>query len=167
MENQIPAPKRGRPKGAAGKAEVLDRENEIVKLRRGGLTFDLISQRLGMSIAGVQQAYERANARVIADDINAIRNLETERLDLAQSAIWGKVLQGDNPSIANLLRIMERRAKLLGLDQPTRIQAEVITYDGNAVRSELERILAQSSDSSPQSIVAEGSGATEPTTPRE
>jgi hypothetical protein len=158
-------PKGGRPRGGLPSPEVLERQNEVVKLRRGGLTWDLIAQRVGYSDpSGAQKAYEAANKRIIAEDIAEIRNLETERLDLAQSAIWGKVLQGDNPSIANLLRIMERRAKLLGLDQPTRIQAEVITYDGNAVRTELERILASRSDSSPQSALAEGSSESEPTT---
>jgi len=158
------ASKGGRPRGGIPKPEVIDRETEVVKLRRGGLTWDLIGERVGLTASGAQKAHERALARVVAEDVNAIRQLETERLDLAQSAIWGKVLQGDNPSIANLLRIMERRAKLLGLDQPTRIQAEVITYDGNAVKAELERILASRSDSSQASIVASGSGAPEPTT---
>lgn len=133
-------PKGGRPKGQPPKASVIEREQEVVKLRRGGLTWDLIGQRVGLTASGAYNAYERSLARVVADDINQIRALETERLDIAQSAIWGKVLQGDNASIANLLRIMERRAKLLGLDQPTRIQAEVITYDANSIEAELARI---------------------------
>jgi hypothetical protein len=159
--------KGGRPRGGAPNPETIAKEAEVVKLRRGGLTWDLIGERVGLSPSGAHRAYERALVRVVAEDVTAIRTLETERLDLAQSAIWGKVLQGDNPSIANLLRIMERRAKLLGLDQPTRIQAEVITYDGNAVRTELERILASRSDSSPQSALAKGSSESEPTTARE
>lgn len=157
-------PKAGRPKGQPPKQEVIEREQEILKLRRGGLTFDLIGQRVGLTTAGAHDAYQRALTRILAEDVEAIRRLETERLDLAQSAIWGKVLQGDNPSIANLLRIMERRAKLLGLDQPTRIQAEVITYDGNTVRSELERILASTSHSGTAGALAEGSSTTEPVT---
>jgi hypothetical protein len=156
-------PKGGRPRGKQPKPAVIEREQEVVKLRRGGLTWDLIGQRVGLTTSGAYNAYERALKRVVLEDVQAIRQLETERLDLAQSAIWGKVLQGDNPSIANLLRIMERRAKLLGLDQPTRIQAEVITYDGNTVRAELERILASRSNSSPQSIVASGTSESEPT----
>jgi hypothetical protein len=80
--------------------------------------------------------------RVIAEDVAEIRTLETERLDIAQSAIWGKVLQGDNASITNLLRIMERRAKLLGLDVPVRQQVEVINYDATSIESELARIYA-------------------------
>ena len=157
--------KGGRPRGGIPNPEVIAKEQEVVKLRRGGLTWDLIADRVGYSNpSGAYRAYQKALERVVAEDVNAIRELETERLDLAQSAIWGKVLQGDNPSIANLLRIMERRAKLLGLDQPTRIQAEVISYDGNSVRTELERILAESSNSRPPSLMAKGSSESEPVT---
>jgi hypothetical protein len=164
-------PKGGRPRGKQTPPAVIEREQEVVKLRRGGLTWDLIGERLKVHATTAQKAYERALARVVADDINAIRNLETERLDLAQSAIWGKVLQGDNPSIANLLRIMERRAKLLGLDQPTRIQAEVITYDANSIEAELSRIyaatLTQPANSQPSLEVGSATSEGEPTTPAE
>ena len=123
--------------------DVLAKEAEVVKLRRGGLTWDLIAERVGYAFpSAAHAAYQRAAQRVVAEDIEAIRQVETERLDLAQSAIWGKVLQGDNPSIANLLRIMERRAKLLGLDQPTRIQAEVVTYDADSIDARLADIIS-------------------------
>lgn len=148
-------PKAGRPKGQAPSAEVAQREAEVVKLRRGGLTWDLIGERVGLTTSGAYNAYERALKRVVAEDITAIRSLETERLDLAQSAIWGKVLQGDNASISNLLRIMERRAKLLGLDQPVRIQAEVVNYDGDAIRAEIARIVSGAGDSRAQTSLGE------------
>lgn len=140
-------PKGGRPRGGQPDPAVIKREQEIVKLRRGGLTWDLIGERLGIHLTTAQKGYERALARVVKEDVDAIRTLETERLDIAQSAIWGNVLKGDNPSIANLLRIMERRAKLLGLDQPTRIQAEVISYDADSIQAELARIIAGSANS--------------------
>jgi hypothetical protein len=167
MANANPKRPGGRPKGQPPKPDTVAKEQEIVKLRRGGLTWDLIGERVKLSPSGAQKAYDRSLARVIADDVRAIRNLETERLDLAQSAIWGKVLQGDNPSIANLLRIMERRAKLLGLDQPTRIQAEVITYDANSIEAELARIYAATitspTDSQPALQVGSEPSAPEPT----
>lgn len=150
--------KRGRPKGSPPSPVTLAKEAEVVKLRRGGLTWDLIGERVGLSTQGAFYAYERALKRVVKEDVDAIRQVETERLDLAQSAIWGKVLQGDNASITNLLRIMERRAKLLGLDQPTRIQAEVITYDANSIEARLASIIANRSDSSAPLRVAGNTG---------
>ena len=154
MANANPRGSRGRPKGLAPKPDTIAKELEVVKLRRGGLPWDMIGERVGLSASGAFRAYERSLARVVKEDVDAIRQVETERLDLAQSAIWGKVLQGDNASITNLLRIMERRAKLLGLDQPTRIQAEVITYDANSIEARLASIIANRSDSSPPLRVA-------------
>lgn len=146
-------PKGGRPAGRAPKPEVVDKEQKVVALRRQGLTWDAIAREVGYKDpSGAQVAYMRASSRVVKEDIDAIRQTESERLDIAQSAIWNQVLAGDNQSINTLLRIMERRAKLIGLDQPVRIQAEVVTYDGNAVRAELERIILASRNDSGKAL---------------
>lgn len=157
------ASKGGRPRGQAPKAEVANREQEVVKLRRGGLTWDLIGERVGLSPSGAHKAYQNALRRAVQEDVDAIRQVEGERLDTAQAAIWRNVLEGDNQAVNTLIRIMERRAKLLGLDQPIRIQQEVITYDGDSIRSELERIIAHA-NSRPALPVGEGTSETEPVT---
>ena len=137
-----------------------------MKLRRGGLTWDAIAQRVGYADpSGAQKTYARAASRVLAEDVDAIRKLESERLDLAQAAIWGDVLKADIPAVNTLIRIMERRAKLLGLDQPTRIQAEVVNYDGDSIRARLAEIIAATdrggSDSSQALSMGEAAGASE------
>jgi transcriptional regulator len=124
------------------KPEVLDKEIEVVKLRRGGLTWDLIAERVGYgSASAAHAAYQRAARRAVQDDIEAIRTIENERLDLMQSAIWGKVLAGDTTAIQTVIRLMERRAKLLGLDQPFKQQIEVTTYDGDTIDSEVRKLV--------------------------
>jgi len=124
------------------KPEVLDKEIEVVKLRRGGLTWDLIAERVGYgSASAAHAAYQRAAKRAVYEDVDAIRQVEGERLDLMQSAVWGKALQGDLPAIQTLIRIMERRAKLLGLDQPLRQQIEVTTYDGDSIDAEVRKLV--------------------------
>lgn len=47
---------------------------------------------------------------------------ELQRLLVAERAIWPHVITGDLGSIDRLLKIMERRAKMLGLDAPDRIE---------------------------------------------
>ena len=124
------------------KPEVLDKEIEVVKLRRGGLTWDLIAERVGYgSASAAHAAYQRAAKRAVYEDVDAIRQVEGERLDLMQSAVWGKALQGDLPAIQTLIRIMERRAKLLGLDQPIRQQIEVTNYDGDSIDDEVRKLV--------------------------
>jgi hypothetical protein len=144
--------------------DVLAKEAEVVKLRRGGLTWDLIADRVGYSAPmSAQRAYMRAANRIVQDDIETIRRIETERLDIAQSAIWGKVLAGDTNAVSTFIRIQERRAKLLGLDQPFKQQIEVTTYDGNTIDSEVARLI-HILDSSPTRALDTPAGQAESTT---
>jgi hypothetical protein len=70
-----------------------------------------------------------------------------DRLDIAQAAIWGDIINGATPEdrargVQALVRIMERRAKLLGLDMPTKAQIEVTNYDTATIDSEVARLVA-------------------------
>jgi hypothetical protein len=132
------------------KPEILEREQEVVKLRRGGLTWDMIADRTGYaSASAAHAAYQRAARRIVQEDIEAIRRVEAERLDMAQMAIWGSVLSGNIPAVTALIRIQERRAKLLGLDQPIRQQIEVTNYDGDTIDREVARLAELLNSSTP------------------
>ena len=123
--------------------DVLEKEAQVLKLRRVGFTFDLIAKELGYSHAsGAQKAYVNACKRIVRSDVEEIRKEEQDRLDIAQTAIWQGVLRGDVPSVSALIRIMERRARLLGLDMPTKQQIEVTNTDGNTIDAEVARLVA-------------------------
>lgn len=123
--------------------EVLDRETQVVKLRRLGMTWDDIARQVGYSHgSGAQTAFMRAANRVVAEDVQAVRQLQQDRLDTALQAIWTDILAGDIPAINTMIRLEERRAKLLGLDQPVRIQTEVVTYDADDIRTRLAQLIA-------------------------
>ena len=55
--------------------------------------------------------------------------MELDRLDVALDALADRIEQGDDRAVATMLRIQERRAKLLGLDSPDRQQVEVTGID--------------------------------------
>jgi hypothetical protein len=61
-------------------------------------------------------------------------------------------MMGDVPAGMQVLRIMERRAKLLGIDQPIRQQVEVISYDADGIDSEVARLvrLLESAEQNPE-----------------
>lgn len=145
------------------KPEVLERETEVVKLRRTGLTWDMIAERIGYaSASAAHAAYQRAAKRLVQDDIEAIRKIESERLDILQSAVWLDATLGEIPAIMTVLKIQERRAKLLGLDQPFKQQIEVTNYDGNTIDREVAK-LVELLDSSSQGALDASTGTTEPT----
>ena len=148
--------------------ETLDREAECLRLRRGGLTLDEIAKRVGYANPGsVHKALERANARIIREDVDEIRNLEGERLDLLQAANWDNAMQGDVPAGALVLRVMERRAKLLGLDMPIRVQQEVTVWNGDGdLDAEIQSLIQRFGgvDERP-SVLADGESTTGTTPP--
>ena len=140
------------------KPETLEKERKVLEYRRGGLTFDLIAERLGYANAsGAHKAYQSACRRIVVEDVVAIRNAEIDRLDIAQAAIWGDVVNGADAqerarAILALIKIMERRARLLGLDVPVKSQVEVNIYDRDSIDAEVARLVALL-NSKPQSAL--------------
>jgi hypothetical protein len=51
-------------------------------------------------------------------------------------------MKGDTRAILTIIRLMERRAKLLGLDKPIKIEQEITTWDGNDTIDRAVRELA-------------------------
>jgi hypothetical protein len=58
----------------------------------------------------------------------ALREAEADRLETMLKSVWGKAVAGDPVSVGLVLRIMERRDRLLGLDQPS---ASVLAASGD------------------------------------
>ncbi len=52
------------------------------------------------------------------EDAVAARDLEADRYDQLQRAIWAKCLKGDTWAIDRALKLMDQRARLLGLNLP-------------------------------------------------
>jgi len=132
------------------KPETLEKERKVLEFRRGGLTFDLIAERLGYaSASGAHKAYLSACNRIVYEDVVEVRKSEMDRLDIAQAAIWGDLTDTVNTDantrarlVLALIKIMERRARLLGLDMPTKAQVEVSIYDRDTIDAEVQRLVA-------------------------
>jgi len=137
---------------------VIEKQKKVLELRRGGLTFDLIAERLGYANAsGAHKAYIAACRLIVVEDVEAIRNTEIDRLDIAQAAIWGDLINGADAqdrarAVLALIKIMERRARLLGLDMPVKSQVEVNIYDRNSIDAEVARLVSLL-NSKPQSAL--------------
>ena len=121
----------------------FEKEREVVKYRQGGLTFDQIAIKMGYSHpsgahAAFKRAMERTRTNALAEEG---RELHRIRLETALTAIWDRVLKGDLRAIAMMLRILERDAKLYGLDAPVKSETEVTTYDGDLLRQRTREIV--------------------------
>lgn len=104
---------------------MAERRVEALKLRQAGASYREIGRTLGIDAmtahsdvkAAVAELNEQQNELAIE-----VRRLELERLDRMQLALWKQAMDGNQGAHDRVLRIMERRAKLLGLDAPTRAE---------------------------------------------
>jgi len=123
--------------------ELLAKELKVLDLRRAGFTFMRIAEETGYKQAsGAQRAYKRIMDRTKPQAVEEHRWQELDRLDRMQVALWPRAMKGDDKAINTIVRLMERRARLVGIDAPTRIQAEVVNYDGTRdIDGDIERIV--------------------------
>lgn len=123
--------------------DLIDKELAVVELRRTGETWDRIARVVGYAnAAGAYKAYKRALLRTLQQPTEEMRDLELDRLDRLQRAYWKRAVEGETRAADFILRVIDRRAKILGLDAPQKIQAQVVTYDGSSdIDSDIERII--------------------------
>ena len=111
----------GKPGGKASPRKITKRlqEQQALELRLGGLTYTAIGQKMGFSVAKAHRlvtgALNRLNEKV-AETAEQVRRMELERLDVMAKGLWPDAQAGDRKAVEGILKIMERRAKLLGLD---------------------------------------------------
>jgi hypothetical protein len=124
-------------------AELEAKELKVLELRRAGFTFQRIAEEVGYATpSGAQRALERIMTRNVPQAPEEFRWQELDRLDRMQVALWPRAMKGDDRAIGTIVRLMERRARLVGIDAPQRIQAEVVNYDGNRdIDGDIERIV--------------------------
>ena len=108
---------------APRRTETAERKRQAVALRIAGATFEQIGERLGISKQAahglVVKALEATNKQT-AETAEQLRAIELQRLDALQAALWADAMRGDEQKVDRVLRVMQRRAALLGLDAPAR-----------------------------------------------
>lgn len=122
--------KRNNPTGRTNSKRVLAREREYraLELRKRGASFAEIGRQLGIGRSGaykaVNRGLDRLNNKVedAAQELQRMRTLEAERLNDMAESIWDAVIEGDTKKMEIMLKLMDRRAKLLGLDQPSGVR---------------------------------------------
>ena len=150
--------------------ELVDKEVKVLELRRAGLTWQRIAEETGYADhTGAYAAYKRAIKRTMQQPADELREAELDRIDRLQLALWPKAMKGDNASVNTIVRLMERRARLLGLDTPIKIQQDITTWTGDesidrAVRDLAALLTANDENSSGASDVGEHQGEIEPIT---
>ena len=117
---------------SAGKTRpnVVEKRRQSLELRKAGATFDAIARQVGYSSpASAYKAVIQALRDTCQEPADDVRRLELERLDRLMLAHWpaaigsqpdpinpGQKLPANQDAAELVLKITDRRAKLLGLD---------------------------------------------------
>ena len=95
------------------------RRAKAVELRTAGHTYDQIAMELGYANRGtVYRVVSQVLKAQTLEAVGELRNLEVERLDSLQVAMWQKAIDGDVPSAIAVVRCIMARCRLLGLEGP-------------------------------------------------
>lgn len=122
--------------GGQDKATAAARHLEALRLRQRGLPYDEIAARIGYANRSVAyKAVMKALTGQMREPAEQVRELEIDRLDGMLLALQEKIASGDTRAIDTGLRIMERRARLLGLDAPQSID---VTSKGEGLVTRIE-----------------------------
>src|ERR1700752_1375120 len=118
---------------------IEERRAQALELRKRGLSYRRVRDEMRL-IEGGSPRYSDIRAR---DDVfveltrlrdknleraEQLRTLEATRLDALLAGVWEKAIGGSFKGVQAALRIMQRRARLEGLDQP--IKTEISGPDG-------------------------------------
>lgn len=132
--------------------EIAQRRRQVATLRLAHFTQEEIAERLNVSrttitadLKAIRDEWaERRSAAYqewVAEEIAKLDALERAWLPRALSQI------PDEKAVTKVLSIMDRRARMLGLDQPERFQVQVVTVDMiDAEIARLERQLQGATD---------------------
>jgi hypothetical protein len=112
--------------GQKTKPETIEAKTKAalaLEARKEGKTFAVIAEEVGYnSVQAAHDAVKRALDAIIREPATQLRTLELERLDTLWQIQYLNAQAGDVQAMAACMRIMERRARLLGLDAPVKTE---------------------------------------------
>lgn len=147
---------KGKANGGKNEVELAERRRKAVEMRKAGCSYDEIAQALGFSNSGnAYHTVHKALKATYREPAEELRTLELERVDRLMRAIWPQAIKGDVDAIDRVLKIMSRRARLLGLDcSPTPLVPETSNVEHGSSIAELESRLI--------GLIGSGDQASEP-----
>ncbi len=105
-------------------AHAAENRAKAWEFRKMGASYEAIGKKLGVSHEAVRRYIQQSLDRLKADELKDAaewRRLELARLDDLLIALPPRALRGELAVVDRVLRIQERRARLLGLDAPSKV----------------------------------------------
>ena len=126
----------------AGKSKTDEVSVEVAKRRRKALALRLqrwsyprIASALGISVSTAFDDVDREIKAIPKEEADRLREAEMHSLDEMESRLWRRFEAGDTSAADKILRVKERRARMLGLDAPARME-----FEGEPLRVVMEYV---------------------------
>lgn len=144
--------RRGVRRKSAGVASVktverAERIQEALSLRKQGYSFFEIASHMGVSQAAAFRYVDDGIKSLQREGAAEVLEMELARLDELQSAIYANAVTGsDHAAFDRVLAVMDRRAKMLGLNAPERREIsgadggpiEMVSFAAETVRAKID-----------------------------
>lgn len=132
---------------------LAERDLRIFKMRQAGVPIAEIARRFGIGTSNVSNSVKRQLNKLSQEALliyPEVLQMELERLDALQSAIWPLTqhrktkmddgtevsIEPDIKAVATVLSIIDRRAKLLGMEQ-TNVNVQMDVRETSPIRAVL------------------------------
>jgi hypothetical protein len=123
--------------------EARQRVTRALEMRKRGVTYADIAAACGYNSPQAAAKAVRTELRRMPEEAREeLRQIEMARLDALLAAVWPKAMVGDVAATRAALDVCERRARLLGLDAPTKVaQTDAQGRDMPAIEILRERLV--------------------------
>jgi len=106
--------------------KAYEKQKLALQLALAGEEYQSIADKVGYnSRQAAWKAVKSALNKTVTEDAEQVKLMQMRRLDRMLKALWPEVLQGNVKAILAAIRVEERRAKLLGLDGPIKLQHDL------------------------------------------
>jgi hypothetical protein len=142
--------KQPKSKNAVPNLKRLELKKNVFELRASGVPFPTIAENYGVSVSTARNYLERALKEIeihACETLTHIKVMEDANLQKAKLIAMQIATNTDEvPSVRlqalnTVLRVQERRAKLLGLDAPVTIEADIHAYQHRDIEAELSSVI--------------------------
>ena len=117
-------------------------DTEALRLRSSGLTYQKVADIMETDKGTAYKRVQRALRAIPYEAVQEFRQLEGERLDALLEVAFEQATTGKRSlfAIDRCVMLMERRARLFGLDAPIRQQVEVVNYDAGSIEARVAEL---------------------------
>jgi preprotein translocase subunit SecD len=135
--------------------EAFDPSYECYKLRQAGVSWREAAMRTGYKDERIAAVAVRRYLSTAAVALSAVKreevlNMELSRLDELQSAYWDAAVRGDDKAAMIVLKIIQQRSRLFGIDDPNKQEhgstQTTILVNGGGMTKQLEEIVNRTED---------------------